>query len=479
MINQSNIQKQQLRILPQQIQLLNLFHLNTLELHQKIKEELEENPCLEEKNTEPENDETENIINKKNEDDCKDWEEDMFDDLADAKVIYSNYLNKEIYSEKPFIQSDSFRQALKDQYRFMLNNEEDLRMADYIVDSMDENGFLSEDTDVLAENFSFKNNRWVSAAEIENMLLFLQGLEPAGIGARNVCECLILQLKRSQNAQNDSWQVKKAITLLENYYVDLKNRNMPRIREALQLNEDELKEVLKLIGSLNMHPVTPAPDESFSNGYIIPDFILTVDGDIINVSLYRSSADSLTINYDWLETVNSKVGNKPVDKATQQYIKSKITSAKWFVSAIQQRECSMLKIMKAIVQWQHEYFLEGNVAFLKPMILKDIAQAVQMDISSVSRITSNKYVSTPFGLILLKDLFNEGIRTVEGDVVSNHVIKNALEEIINAEDKKSPFTDQQLVKKLSQRGYIIARRTVAKYRELLRIPTAQMRALWQ
>lgn len=476
MINQSNIQKQQLRILPQQIQLLNLFHLNTLELHQKITEELEENPCLEEKATEVEDDETENIANKKNEDDCKDWEEDMFDDLADAKVIYSNYLNKEIYSEKPFIQGDSFRQALKDQYRFMLNNEEDLRMADYIVDSMDEHGFLAEDTDVLAENFSFKNNRWVSAAEIENMLLFLQGLEPAGIGARNVCECLILQLKR---LQNDSWQVKKAITLLENYYVDLKNRNMPRIREALQLNEEELKEVLKLIGSLNMHPVTAAQDESFSNGYIIPDFILTVDGDTMNVSLYRSCADSLTINYDWLETVNSKAGSRQGDRATQQYIKSKITSAKWFVSAIQQRECSMLKIMKAIAQWQHEYFLEGNVAFLKPMILKDIAQAVQMDISSVSRITSNKYVSTPFGLILLKDLFNEGIRTVEGDIVSNHVIKNALEEIINAEDKKSPFTDQQLVKKLSQRGYIIARRTVAKYRELLRIPTAQMRALWQ
>lgn len=476
MINQSNIQKQQLRILPQQIQLLNLFHLNTLELHQKIKEELEENPCLEEASEEPENDEAENILNKHKEDDCKDWEEDMFDDLADAKVIYSNYLNKEIYSEKPFIQSDSFRQALKDQYSYLLNNEDDLKMADYIVDSIDENGFLSEDTDVLAENFSFKNNRWVKAEEIENMLRFIQSLEPAGIGARNVCECLVLQLKKMSA---DSWRVKKAINLLENYYVDLKNRNMVRIREALQLTEDELKSVLKLVGSLNMHPVSASQEGSFSNGYIIPDFILTVEGDYINVSLYRSSANSLTINYDWLDTVNNKTGNKHVDKATQQYIKNKITSAKWFVSAIQQRECSMLKIMKAIAQWQHEYFLEGNVAYLKPMILKDIAQAVQMDISSVSRITSNKYVSTPFGLILLKDLFNEGIRTVEGDIVSNHVIKNALEEIINTEDKKSPFTDQQLVKKLSQRGYIIARRTVAKYRELLRIPTAQLRALWQ
>ena len=475
MIHQSNIQKQQLRILPQQIQLLNLFHLNTLELNQKIKEELEENPCLEEVNEEPaENADGENISATKTEDDYRDWEDYLQDDLADAKIIYSNYLNKEIYSEKPFIQGDSFQENLKDQYRFILASEDDLKMADYIVDSMDEKGFLTEDPDVLAENFSFKYNRWVNADEIEKMLRFIQELEPPGIGAKNVCECLILQLKRLP----PNFEVQKAIDLLKNYYADLKNRNMARIRETLQLNEVQLKDILRLIGSLNMHPVIAAQDQSFSNGYIIPDFILTMDVDEINVSLYRSSAGSLTINYDWLDTINNKNG-KQSDRATQQYIKSKITAAKWFVSAIQQRESSMLKIMKAIAEWQHDYFLEGDIGFLKPMILKDIAQVVQMDISSISRITSNKYVSTPFGLILLKDLFNEGIPTVEGCIVSNHVIKNALEEIIVAEDKKSPFTDQQLVKKLAQRGYIIARRTVAKYRELLRIPTAQMRALWQ
>jgi RNA polymerase sigma-54 factor len=476
MIYQSNVQRQQLRILPQQIQLLNLFHLNTLELNQRIKEELEENPCLEELNEESsETVEGENISPDKIEDDCREWEDDLLDDIADAKIIYSNYLNSEIYSEKPFIQSDSFQQILKDQYKFILSSEADLQMADYIVDSMDETGFLTEDIDVVAENFSFKYNHWVSSKEIENMLHFIQGLEPPGIGARNVCECLILQLKRLP----DNFQVQKAIDLLENYYTDLKNRNMFKIREALQLDEIQLKDILKLIGSLNMHPVITVQDQSFSNGYIIPDFILTVDGDEMNVSLYRSSAAALTINYGWLDSVNSKNCNKQLDKATQQYIKSKITSAKWFISAIQQRESSMLKIMKAIVNWQRDYFLEGDISFLKPMILKDIAQVVQMDISSVSRITSNKYVSTPFGLILLKNLFNEGISTVEGNIVSSHVIKNALEEIIVSEDKKSPFTDQQLVKKLAQRGYMIARRTVAKYRELLHIRTAQMRALWQ
>ncbi len=282
MMHQSNIQRQQLRILPQQIQLLNLFHLNTLELNQKIKEELEENPCLEEANEESAEEEITSA--NKTEDDCRDWEEYMHDDLADAKIIYSNYLNKEVYSEKPFVQSDSFQQILKDQYRFILSLEEDLKMADYIVDSMDERGFLIEDLDVLAENFSFKYNHWVSENEIEKILHFIQELEPAGIGARNVCECLMLQLKRLP----DSFTTRKAIDLLENYYADLKNRNMPRIREALQLNEAELKNVLKLIGSLNMHPVIAVQDQIFSNGYIIPDFILTVDGDEMNVSLYRS-----------------------------------------------------------------------------------------------------------------------------------------------------------------------------------------------
>jgi len=196
MLQQSNVQRQQLRILPQQIQLLNLFHLNTLELSQKIKEELEENPCLEEATKESDNDEAENIASNKTEDDYKDWEDYIHDDLADARTSYSNYLDREIYSEKPFIQKDSFQEMLKDQYRFMLATEEELKLADYIVDSMDENGFLTEDLDVLAENFSFKNNRWVNEKEIEGMLLFIQSLEPSGIGARNVCECLILQLKR-------------------------------------------------------------------------------------------------------------------------------------------------------------------------------------------------------------------------------------------------------------------------------------------
>lgn len=473
MLHQYNVQKQQLKILPQQIQLLNLFHLNTLELHQKIRQELEENPCLEAA-TEDEM-ETEDIKLKNGaDDDYREWDDYFHDDLADAKNIYSNYINREIYSERPFIQSDSFQEVIKEQSRLLLTSEEDLELADYITDSMDENGFLTEDIDVLAENFSFKYNRWISAEEVERILSFIQSLDPPGIGAKNVCECLILQLKRMPQ---EKFEVKKALDLLGNYYMELKNRNMPKIREALELDEQGLKDVLKLIGCLNMHPVDNLSAPASSGNYIIPDFILTVEGDYVNISLYRSKASALSVNYDWLESVSGKNSNRGHDRATQQYIKSKITEAKWFVSAIQQRECSMLKIMKAIAQWQVDYFREGNNSLLKPMILKDIAGVVQMDISSVSRITSNKYVSTPFGLILLKELFNEGIPTVKGDIVSSHVIKNALEEIIEAEDKKSPFTDQQLVKKLLQRGYVIARRTVAKYRELMRIPTAQMRNL--
>ena len=227
MLHQYNVQRQQLKILPQQIQLLNLFHLNTLELNQKIKQELEENPCLEESTEDAlDNADNEEKIKTVLEDDYKDWDDYLHDDFADAKNIYSNYLNKEIYSERPFIQSDSFQEIIKEQSRLLLTSNDDLEMADYIIDSMDENGFLTEELDALAENFSFKYNRWVSEREIANMLSFIQSLEPAGIGAKNVCECLTLQLKRMPQ----KFEVRKAIDLLENYYVDLKNRNMPRIR---------------------------------------------------------------------------------------------------------------------------------------------------------------------------------------------------------------------------------------------------------
>ena len=476
MLHQSQVQKQQLKILPQQIQLLSLFHLNTLELEEKIKQEMEENPFLDEQ--EDENKETEvEPISTADEvtDDYTEWDDYLQDDYTDSKNVYSNYLSDDFQSERPFVQNESFQEMMKRQVTLLVSDDKMLSLAYFLIDSIDEKGFLEEDAGTLAEIYSFKNKQWVDEQEMQKAIEVIKSLEPAGIGAQSVCECLIIQLQRLPEKTENS---KKALCLLENYYADLKNRNMPKIKEALGVDDQGLKDVLHLIGSLNMHPVVNVSTQSSPpENYITPDFILSTDGDKLHISLNRSAASSLCVNYEWMESIPQNSRDKKSKKAAQQYFKSKINDAKWFISAIQQRESSMLKIMEAIAYWQKDYFKVGDVALLKPMILKDIAQVVDMDISSVSRITSNKYVSTPFGLILLKDLFNEGMPTVKGEIVSSYVIKTALEEIIEKEDKKNPFTDQQLVKKLLQGGYLIARRTVAKYREIMNIPTAQIRSV--
>lgn len=469
MIHQHITQKQQVRILPQQIQLLNLFHLNTLELEHRIQQELEENPILDETPSEDEavKDKTEAVQ------EFADWEEFGYDDIPDYKTEYANYFSSEEVPDRPLVQTTDFREALKDQVRLLLLEEQPFTRVCYLIDSLSENGMFEQALSSLAEDMSFKFGEWVEARELEDLLPLIQGLDPAGVGARDIRECLLLQLQRKNTAQPD---VAAAFKLIRDHYTDLKNRQLEKIRESLRLEEDELRIVLELVASLPMQPMLAQSEEPIAKNYIIPDFVIAVEGDQIDVTLARQRSASLHINHSWMDNVKSQCARD--DKAAGQYLKSKLQAAEWFISAIQQRESSMLKIMKTIVKWQYEYFREGDPLLLKPMILKNIAQEVGVDISTVSRITSNKYAATPFGNILLKDLFSEGMANQEGEVISNRIIQHALEEAIAAEDKKSPFTDHQLVVILARNGYRIARRTVAKYRELLRIPTAQMRALW-
>jgi RNA polymerase sigma-54 factor len=252
---------------------------------------------------------------------------------------------------------------------------------------------------------------------------------------------------------------------------------MDKIMECLHLEEDELKIILELVSSLKMKPVAEVQEGSTPNAHIIPDFLIVLEGDYLEVSLYNQRSSSLFISREWKEIVADSQKNKK-DAAAAQYLKNKYQSAQWFVSAIRQREGTMLRIMKAIVNMQYDYFREGDVKLLKPMILKNIADKTGVDISTVSRITCNKYVDTPFGMILLKDLFTEGIINEKGEAISNRVIQVAIEDAIEKEDKKNPYTDQQLVVILANRGFSIARRTVAKYREILQIPVAQMRSIW-
>lgn len=469
MIYQHLTQKQQVRILPQQIQLLNLFHLNTLELEHRIQQELEENPLLEEA---PADD---NSLREDSEviQDFADWDEFGYDDIPDYKTEYANYFSGEAIPDRPIAQTADFREHLKEQCRLLLMEEKDFQQICYLIDSLNENGMLDQELSSLAEDMSFKHGEWIESPQLERLLKVIQTLDPAGVGARDIRECLLLQLKRKHTNRPD---VAAAFKLVQDHFTDLKNRQLDKIMDSLGLEEDELRIVLELVAALPLQPIMTATEESGNRNYIVPDFVIAVEGDVIDVSLARQRSSSLHISHSWMENVKNQCAKD--DKAAGQYLKSKLQAAEWFISAIQQRESTMLRVMRTIVKWQYEYFKEGDPLMLKPMILKNIAKEVGVDISTVSRITSNKYAATPFGNILLKDLFSEGLANEQGEVVSNRIIQHALEEAIAAEDKKSPFTDHQLVVILAKNGYKIARRTVAKYRELLRIPTAQMRAVW-
>jgi len=472
MINQRLAQKQRLKILPQQIQLLNFFHLNTLELEQRIQQEMEDNPLLEDQKNE-----FEPLVEKFNKDsvqDFHDWEEHAYDDIPDYKLEYGNYLHNDKLPERPITSGFDYRVLLKEQFKVNHADEREIELAEYIIDSLNDHGLMEQSLQDLAEDISFKHNKWVEIEEVEKVLKKIQQLEPVGIGARNIRECLLIQLRQLNQKRPD---VKLAVQLLEQHFTDLHNRNMDKIKHHLKIDDEELKIVLQLIATLKMKPVCEQQDAINVNQTIIPDFILIQNGDQLEVQLYKNRSESLNINTSWKQMAE---GTKQVttDKSAMQYLKNKLQSAQWFINAVQQREATMLKIMRAILHLQYEYFQTGDINLLKPMILKNIAEMVGVDISTVSRITCNKYIETPFGLLLLKDLFTEGIANEKGQVISNKVIQSAIEEVIESEDKHNPYTDQQLVNILSQKGFSVARRTVAKYREQLQIPVSHVRGLW-
>ena len=469
MIHQKISQKQQARILPQQIQLLNIFHLTTLELEQRISQELEENPLLEEAAQDEKAEE-----DRESQQDFADWEEYGYDDIPDYKTEYANYFSEQQMPERPIPQGADFRDIVKEQVRMLIENDETYAMASFLIDSLNDSGLLEQDLSTLAEDFSFTVKKWIEQEELEKVLTVIQTIDPPGLGARNIRECLLLQLAKKDRTDPG---VNIACRLISDHFEDLNNRQLEKIIMHLKLEEDQLRQSLELIATLSLKPVDVETDEAIAKNYITPDFIITVEGDELEISLARQRSASLTINRGWMENIRSQCHEK--DKAASYYLKSKLQAAEWFVSAIVQRENTMLKIMRSVVNWQYEYFRVGDPLLLKPMILKNIAEETGVDISTVSRVTSNKYAATPFGNILLKDLFTEGLPSDSGESVSSRVIQHALKELIDLEDKKRPFTDHQLVTVLAKKGYKIARRTVAKYREMLRIPTAQLRAIWK
>jgi RNA polymerase sigma-54 factor len=469
MLRQVATQKQHFNVLPQQIQLLKVFHLNTLELQQRIQEELNDNPLLEEDVTEE--DKLPEEPTKDDVQDYQDEEEYAYDDIPDYKLEHNNYLSEDQTAQRPIAEVHDFRKALKQQFCIHIKDTKELIIAEFLIDSLNEDGLLEQEASAIADDISFQNNMVVEADEIESVRLRLIQVEPGGMGCRTMKEFLLFQLERMEKTTS----VVNAISLLKDHFHDLSRRNMEKIASKIQISEDELRDVIKLISSCKMKPYVESETATVAP-QVIPDFIITEVHGKLEVSLYRQHSSTLFISQSLTKMLDKE---KTADKSTVQYLKSKLNSAQWFVDAIKQRETTMLKIMRELVKFQADYFKDGDISLLKPMILKNIAERVGMDISTVSRITCNKYADTPFGTILLKSLFSEGVENEQGEMISNRVIQTAIKEVVKSEDKHAPYTDQQLVSILSSKGFDIARRTVSKYREHLQIPIAQRRAAWR
>jgi RNA polymerase sigma-54 factor len=473
MLHQLQSQKLQHKILPHHIALLNLLHLDSLSLEQRIEDEINENPALEE-NASSEDDGLDKF-SKETVQDFQNWEEYGYDDIPDYKTEYENYLPSDKMPDRQIAETLDFREELKKQYRFIERDPSGYPLADFIIDSLDESGFLTHNLDTVAEEISFKQNIWIQGDALEPILKNIQELDPLGCGSRNLGEFFLLQLGK-QSGKTPQHQA--ALELVRDHFDDLHACNIEKIRRDMKMRDGQMKEVLQVLASLKTRPFTGSTNSIQVNNTVFPDFIITVEADEIMVSLARQRSASLHVNQTWAETVQQMDNDKSADRGTRQYMRSKLASAQWFIKAIRERETNMLKVIKAIIHFQTEYFKYGDTMQLKPMVLKNIAEIVGLDISTVSRITCNKYADTPFGMILLKNLFTEGLSNKEGTVISNKVIQRIVEEVVQKEDKKKPYTDQELTDILSGKGYIVARRTIAKYRDQLNIPVAQMRSLF-
>ena len=466
------------KLSPQQIKLMKLIQLPTLDFEQKIKNEIEENPALEtgieEKVSDFENSEDENFSD--NNVDNQEIDIDAYlsdDDTPSYKLNSYNYNSEEEDKSMPISSHTSLHENLKNQTNVLILTKKEKIVSDFIIGSIDESGYLSRSIDELIDDIAFTQNEIISSKEIKNVLSMIQNLEPPGIASRNLQECLSLQLKRKPKT-NDTLIASKVI---DEGFDLFSKKHFKKMQEKFNLNQNSLKKGLNEIEKLNPKP--GGSISSFSeNNHIVPDFILTVNENHISVNLNRRNAPELHISNNYKEMLKGYQGSKmksKTQKETVQFIKQKLDAAKWFIEAITQRYQTLTLTIDAIVKFQTEYFLSGDEKKLRPMILKDIAKKTSMDISTVSRVANSKYIETPYGTFLLKKFFSESLKNLEGEEVSSFEIKNILESLIESENKKNPFSDMALSIELSKKGYSLARRTVAKYREQLNFPVARLR----
>ena len=477
MIKQQLNQKLLQKLSPQQIQFIKLLQLNTLNFQERVDEELLENPALESGKEEDEiqsNDQEDLDYSKEDELDISDY---MNDDDGGVQLSGDYNSNDEEKEFMPVVYFSSFRERLMEQISGFIQSKEDELLADQIIGTLDDDGYLRRPLNSIKNDLLFTQNIQTTTDDLQRILTLVQGLEPAGVGARDLKECILLQIERRQSSGNNP-VYKLAYKIIHEMMEDFSKKHYNRILKNFDLSEAYLKDALDFIAKLNPKPAQSGAEGAINKDYIIPDFIVKESYGKLDVSLNSKNAPELKISKSYSETLKSYEASKEKSasqKDAVQYIKQKLDGAKWFIDSIRQRQNTLLLTMNKIVEIQYDFFMSGDETDLKPMILKDIAEAIQMDISTISRVASSKYVETDFGIFLLKDFFTEGITTGSGTEVSNREVKKILKDAIDAEDKSKPLTDEALKKILHEKGYPIARRTVAKYREQLNLPVARLR----
>ena len=470
MLNQKLQLKLSQKLSPQQIQLMKLIQLTTAELEQKIKNEIEENPALEQGKESLENDSNEFESNS------EEGDVNVDDYLSDEPEEFNQnyYSNQEESTNFQTKSTLSFHQYIDNQSKNLILKDSQKPICEFLIGSIDESGYLRRDIDDIIDDLAFTQNIVATKQEVLSILDKIQDLDPAGVGARSLQESLLIQLKKKNNQKKS---VINSIKILENEFEIFSKKKFSKLSEKLSLSQDDLKNAIEEISRLNPKPGGSITSE-FSNNTIVPDFILTIEDGIFIVELNKRNSPELKLSNSYkniLEGYKNDPKKTKSQNQAMQFLKQKLDSAKWFIEAIEQRHQTLFQTVNAIVNFQREYFLTGEEINLKPMILKDIAEIINMDISTISRVANSKYIDTPYGIKLLKSYFSEGMKNKEGDEISTIEIKKILKQIVSEEDKNKPLSDIELSNKLSDKGYKVARRTVSKYREQLEISVARLR----
>ena len=466
MLKQGLELKQTQKLSPLQIQTIKLIELPVQELEQRIRKELDENPVLDE-----------DLPNEKEEDEAprevslSEYKED--DSIPSYRLRSDNYSKDERPQYNTFSVKESFTQSLQEQLGYRNLTEHQYAVASFLIGSLDDDGYLRRSIDSIVDDLSFRANVETDEEEVLEMLRIIQEFDPAGVGARDLRECLLLQIRNCRKTP----EVENAKKILSNYFNEFTSKHYQKIMTRMNLTEQELKAAIGKILKLN-----PSPGGQIDDSYndqaqqIVPDFLLEYNDGELKLSMPRFSVPELRVNRKYadilIEAANTSEREK---KEAAAFVKKKLDSAKWFVEAIKQRHNTLSSTMQAIVDYQREYFVDGDETHLKPMVLKDIAEKTGFDISTISRVVNSKYIETHFGIYSLKYFFSEGLENQEGEEVSTRELKKALQECVDTEDKHKPLTDDELVEQMTMKGYKVARRTIAKYRDQLGIPKARLR----